>query len=456
MLEARPARAILLLGAPLVATGFLQAATPFVDALFVYNAAGDGAGASVAFAGPIAGVAGAFGAGLGAAGLAVIGQAAGSGDRRGADYLARRFLALALAAGSLAGLLLAFGASLFLGPLEAGLRGDAAAYLALSALGLPLLYFTQAYTAIASARGRTEKPFWRALLGFGAKLCLDALFVLFLRGGARGAGWASLGSSLLVAAFMAWDLARGARDAASQEPAGGGESGAPAERRRVLVEPGVASSLLRLALPAALTQASVSLSFILMNGQAASYGRDVLNGFTIANTTNSLFFAPAAAIGQAVATMVAISSGAGRADRCREATRTGLALGLLLSTLLACCLLPGASALVSLFSRDPGVLRHAADAMRVFSVSILGFTLFSVVIGAFSGIGRTEVPFLIAVLRIWVLRVPVAWLLQRAWPGLGPYSVWLSMGVSNFGTAAAALLLLRGIRYDHRALGRAA
>jgi Na+-driven multidrug efflux pump len=46
------------------------------------------------------------------------------------------------------------------------------------------------------------------------------------------------------------------------------------------------------------------------------------------------------------------------------------------------------------------------------------------------------------IVRLWALRVPLAYLLSRTL-GMGPPGLWVAMFVSNFITAAAGFLYLR-------------
>ncbi|MDP3176252.1 MAG: MATE family efflux transporter, partial [Spirochaetaceae bacterium] len=198
---------------------------------------------------------------------------------------------------------------------------------------------------------------------------------------------------------------------------------------------------------------SNSLSFYVMNGEASRWGSEVLNGFQIANTINSIFFTPASAIGSAVAAMAALATGAGKPERAARGVRLGLAAGAASSVVFAAMLIVWAPSFALLFTSEAVPVARATEAMRAYSISIVGFSLFQIIAGAFSGIGRTDVPLVFAVLRIWLLRVPVAFALRLLFPGIGPYSIWISMAVSNFGTAGAALVMYRGIRWDYRALG---
>jgi Na+-driven multidrug efflux pump len=445
-------RAIIALTLPNIAVGFIQAITPFIDSLFIYNTVGDGAGAAVTFAGPVLNLVQAFGAGLGVAGLAVIGRSNGSGDLVRTRLLAGRFLKIVLATGAVASLVMLAISTAAVSSLPPKLIGQAAGYLQLSAVGVTFSYFGAAYNAIAMAYGRAEKTLYITGLSLGLKVGGDLLFVVLLRGGVLGAAWSSVAAAAGAAAVMTWDLLRAtqaqpavAERLALPEPASGLSPAVPIPKLPLFI-----FALFRMGIPAALVQASNSLSFYIMNQAAAHYGTTVLNGFGIANTVNAVFFSPVAAIGSAVAAAAAITSGAKVFERGKQLAKAGLWMSAGLSLVFTVILFPSSELVVSAFSRSPEVVRHAAEAMRVFSASIIGFALFNVVSGTFAGTGRTGVPLSIAVLRIWILRIPVVLVLAWLWPGLKEQAVWISMAASNVGTALVALILFWRMRWDRQ------
>lgn len=441
-------RSIIVLGAPNMLMGLVQAITPFVDSLFIYNAAGDTAGAAVTFAGPVLNFVQAFGIGLGSAGLAIIGRANGAGNREQTRMLSIRFLKTVSAVGIVAGILLVIFASYAVSPLSPSLSPSAAHYLRLTSICIPFMYFASAYNAIALGRGLAEKTLYRSLINLVLKITGDYIFILMLHKGVTGAAQATLLASIASTLFMAYDLRSWFRN----------------EHKRAInhseikpVQPQMPQSafvliLFKLGIPSALVQASTSLSFYFMNNEAARYGTAVLNGFGIANTINSIFFAPAAAIGTAIAASSAITCGAKAFSRARHLSSAGLWMAAISSLVFTAILFPAAKPMVSIFSKTPEVVSFATEAMQYFSISIIGFAIFNVIAGAFSGIGKTAVPLWIAIIRIWILRVPVVLVLGYFLPDLQEKIVWISMAVSNFGTAAVALIMFRHIPWSHSSL----
>ncbi|HKK49259.1 MAG TPA: MATE family efflux transporter, partial [Alkalispirochaeta sp.] len=98
------------------------------------------------------------------------------------------------------------------------------------------------------------------------------------------------------------------------------------------------------------------------------------------------------------------------------------------------------------FVDDAAVIAHGATLFRIVSVSVVPFTLFTVINGAFQGGGDTRPVMYLSVLRLWGIRVPLAMFL--AWNlAYGPPGIWYAMFVSNVVTAALGFWLLRTGRW---------
>ncbi|HQG40640.1 MAG TPA: hypothetical protein PLV76_07105, partial [Spirochaetales bacterium] len=66
--------------------------------------------------------------------------------------------------------------------------------------------------------------------------------------------------------------------------------------------------------------------------------------------------------------------------------------------------------------------------------------------GIFQGAGDTKIIMVLAIARLWVIRVPTAYLLASI-TTLGPLSIWVGMFVSNFLTALIGFLYFRTGRW---------
>ncbi len=200
--------------------------------------------------------------------------------------------------------------------------------------------------------------------------------------------------------------------------------------------------LLRIGLPSSFGQAASALGFTVLQGIVNSFGAAVIAAFGVGNRLINLFNMPAMGISRATTTVVGQNLGAGNPERAREAVV--LSIILIQSFLLPAMVLTFfyGSSFVRFFIDDPETMRYGAQLFRVVAPSVILFGFFHAVTGALQGAGDTRSIMFLNIARLWVLRVPVAYLLGFV-IGIGPGAIWWAMFVSNMATAVAGLLYLR-------------
>ncbi len=73
---------------------------------------------------------------------------------------------------------------------------------------------------------------------------------------------------------------------------------------------------------------------------------------------------------------------------------------------------------------------------------MIPFTLFNVINGAFQGGGLTRPMMYLGIIRLWGLRVPLAFLFAITLE-FGPNGIWYAMFISNIVAAGVGFILLR-------------
>jgi Na+-driven multidrug efflux pump len=91
---------------------------------------------------------------------------------------------------------------------------------------------------------------------------------------------------------------------------------------------------------------------------------------------------------------------------------------------------------------DPAAIKLGDVMYKLVSPSVLMFGLYLVISGAFQGAGATKVIMVLSIVRLWAIRVPMAYLLAFSF-GLGPISIWYAMFASNTLTALAGFVYYR-------------
>ena len=200
--------------------------------------------------------------------------------------------------------------------------------------------------------------------------------------------------------------------------------------------------LLRIGLPSSLGQAVSALGFTVLQGIVNSFGTPVIAAFGVGNRLISMFSMPPTGISRATTTLVGQNLGAGDVKKARNA----VVLGILV---IQAFLLPAmtltffyGSSFIRFFVDDPETMRYGAELFRIVAPSVVFFGLFHAVTGALQGAGDTRPVMYLSIARLWLLRVPLAYMLCFML-NLGAVGIWWAMFISNVVTAAAGLLYLK-------------
>lgn len=131
--------------------------------------------------------------------------------------------------------------------------------------------------------------------------------------------------------------------------------------------------------------------------------------------------------------------GAGKLDRARAVARASAWLGFIVLTAIGALAFLLARPLVAAFI--PGATQAIAEGSLFLRIIALSFGLLGlqqVLSGTFRGAGDTRSAMALALISLWLLRVPLALLLSKA-TGLAQLGLWIAFPASNVIGAAAAL-----------------
>jgi putative MATE family efflux protein len=214
MTQGSPLRRILTFAAPLMAGSVLMQATSLLDGLLVGRVAGVKAFAAIASAAPVAFLASGALMGLCAGFLIPIALAVGANDREGANeyagaaLLTTAFLSavVAIPAAALSGKMIALAGT------PPDIAADAARYLRIVLMGLPIPLVMMTLAGILRAEGDTKTPFLFQALGMLLHIALDIVLLIFLKMGVAGAALASLCAHAAASALCFRRVLRGHPD----------------------------------------------------------------------------------------------------------------------------------------------------------------------------------------------------------------------------------------------------
>ena len=200
------------------------------------------------------------------------------------------------------------------------------------------------------------------------------------------------------------------------------------------------SLLVRIGFPASIGQSVSSLGFAVVQGMVNTFGPAVIAAFGIGNRIQSLFHMPAYGISQGVAILVGKKLGEGEPDEADALTRRGMLIsGVFISIGMTLVLIFGRYVIL-FFVNDPDVALYGVQMFWYTAPSVICFAFYTIVLGAFQGGGETRPVMTMNIVRLWVLRVPLCYLLPMAF-GLGTQGLWLAMLLSNLIVAVWAMIL---------------
>jgi putative MATE family efflux protein len=205
--------------------------------------------------------------------------------------------------------------------------------------------------------------------------------------------------------------------------------------------------LLKIGVPASISQGVSALGFTVLQGIVNSFGTSVIAAFGIGNRIISLFNMPAMGFSRATAVVVGQRLGAKDKSHAWLALKQSAISILVFITAGMLFMFFRGSTLVRIFIDDPDVLTYGKELFRIVSISVIFFTLFTVLMGALQGAGETRPGMYLNIARVWVFRAPIAYLLGNE---VGPQGIWWSMFISNFVVAIVGIFIVMRGRWMDR------
>lgn len=422
---------ILMLSLPTMLMGTIQSLLPVIDGLFVNNIVGTDAASAVTYCTPIVMMMTALAQGLSVAGMAMIGQMNGKGEIAGAKHVSVQIFVATFLTGCLMVPFLA----LLAFPISANVNSDIShnvfLYLFLISFVQPFSFLEFVYNAIKNANGKPEAPFIRMLLMLLLKIAFNFIFIAVLNFGIVGSVAATMLANLLISIWMYYELFVMKSDDRLQI-------------RGFRFDMEVIHEMFKIGVPSMFSTVMMNLAFFLINNETEKYGSVTLNGQGIANNITAICFILPASFGTSVTTMVSMNVGAGNGEKAKKSCVVGCIISAITAVLLIAIIVPASPYLTILFTRQPEVLAVANKALHIYTYSVVGFGICMVELGAFIGLGRTVIPLIVNVLRVWALRYVFILATEHY---LGVYSVFWGNLFSNYMAAAITTILFLRITW---------
>ncbi len=365
--------------------------------------------AALGFAFPVTITLFAFAGGIGTGASSVIARSVGSGDGERAAVLVTHAQLLVLVVGSVIGLLGFWYAEIVITALGAtgAVREMAVDYLTVYMLGFPLFMLSMVGSTLLRATGRAASPGIVMTTGSVLQMAFGPVLIFGWFGlpalGIAGAAWAYVLSrvfsvSIYLALLVRARMIRRSMKGFWQSFAAIVHVGGPA----------TASGLIQ------------PVSMLIITRLLAAHGHEVVAGYNVAMRVETMVHMVLWGVSSSVGPFVGQNWGAGQFQRARQA----------LSLSNRFCLAWGLVTFVVLFLGGDYFVRLIDDNETVGAVARMFFLIVPLSIGfmgvmqvastCFNALGRPAPPLIIALLRTFVMYVPIAILANWVWgyPGI--------------------------------------
>ena len=310
-------------------------------------------------------------------------------------------------------LLLAFGAS-------PDTIGFAAGYMDIYALGTIFVQLTLGMNAFITAQGFSKTGMYTVLIGAVSNIILDPVFIFGLDMGVRGAALATVISQCISCLWVLLFL-RGEKTILRLK------------KENMRLEAGVILPCLALGLAAFIMQSSESIISVSFNTSLLKYGGDIAVGaMTILSSINMFAMLPLQGLGQGAQPIVSYNYGAKDAGRVRGAFKLLLRSSLIYAGALWLIIMLFPQAFTGLFTPNAELAAFTQAAMRRYFAVMFMFGIQVACQMTFTAIGSAKSSIAVAVVRKFVLLLPLIYLMPALFPGDKAMAVYLAEPVADF------------------------
>ena len=431
-------KAFAILATPVFFSNMLKSFHDLVDTYFIGQMENSvQAQASISVAWPMLNILLSLVTGLCVAGVAVISQYNGAGDKKRGKQFSMLLLELSGVIGVILNVLVYYLSPTILTWMGAkdqlGVYEEALTYLRVRSFEMvPFLIFS-AFQAIRQARGDTQTPVLLSVIAVAINIVLTGLFVQVYGLGVLGAALATVIGQVVIAPIAIYLLFSHRGDHMTV--------------RDFYFDTKDMAHLFRVAAPSAGSQALSSLGFLVLQSIILQYGAVVAAAFSIGNKVSSLLLMPMMALGSVLAAFIGQNVGAGNPLRAKRAYKASRNLALIISIVGAAAIYPFRESILSLLTNSEETLAVAMEYIFWVLVTQPLMGMFQNYLGVFNGSGNTKYSFIMAVIRLWGIRLPLIYLF-KTFTDIGRSGVWYAMVISNFVMIFFGLYLLSKVTFE--------
>ena len=293
-------------------------------------------------------------------------------------------------------------------------------YMNIYAIGTIFVQITLGMNSFITAQGFAKTGMFSVLIGAVANIVLDPIFIFAFQMGVQGAALATIISQAMSCVWVVAFLL-------------GKKTHLKIRKENLRLKSAVILPSLALGLSTFIMQASESVISICFNSSLLRYGGDIAVGaMTILTSVMQFAMLPLQGLGQGAQPIISYNYGAGNSGRVKSAYSLLLKASLCYSVLLWALVMLFPGVFAGMFTSDPELLEFTRTALRIYMACLLLFGIQVACQMTFTSLGYAKASILVAVMRKFVLLIPLIYLLPVLMPNDPTTAVYLAEPVADF------------------------
>lgn len=180
-------------------------------------------------------------------------------------------------------------------------------------------------------------------------------------------------------------------------------------------------------------QSSESVISVCFNSSLLKYGGDIAVGaMTILTSVMQFAMLPLQGLGQGAQPIISYNYGAGNRERVKGAFILLLKANMFYATLLWILVMLFPQMFAAMFTPDAALIAFTKNALRIYMACMLLFGIQLACQMAFMSIGNAKSSIIVAVMRKFILLIPLIYIVPRIWTSNQTMAVYLAEPIADF------------------------
>jgi len=421
--EGNVARLILRFSAPMIIGNVFQQFYNLSDTIIVGHFIGKEGLGSVGASGPIIFTLISLIIGIASGGTIIISQLYGARNFSKLQYAINTLYIFIFLSSILIGLIgIIFSREIFsLLQLPIELMKNAILYFRIYMIGLPIFFLFYTTSAVLNGLGDSKTPLYFLIFSTILNIILDIAFIVLFKIGISGAAIATVVSECVAFFLIIMYLNRFS-------------SVVKINIKNLNFNLTIFKKFIKIGLPSGIQHILVSFGMTIIQAFVNKFGTNIVAAYSAASRIDSIAMLPAMTLGNALSIFTGQNIGAGKNDRIKKGLRATCKLSALIAIVISAVVVFQSESLMKIFisKKETEVIYAGKEYLTIIGSTYFLFSLMFALNGIIKGAGDTFISMLITFISLWIIRVPLAYLLSIKYEYTG---IWIATPISwAFGT----------------------